>query len=166
MWLEHAHKRRWNTSSESSGLSPPPTTGHHCPRRWAPTLTPDLSGLSEHRFESRPWSRPSTLHGFTKLAVVTYLSMMDRRVVVAARVRPMLAREIREGGGDNRPCVIVDPQVVGSRSPVIECFLLSAFGLWSRVFPGSGGLRRALRAFIRMLCRPRRSFAVPSFVCA
>jgi hypothetical protein len=51
---------------------------------------------------------------------------MDRRVFVAARVRPMLAREIREAGEDHRPCLVVDPQVVGSRSPMIECFLLSA----------------------------------------
>ena len=37
--------------------------------------------------------------------------IMDRRVYVAARVRPMLEREMREGGEDHRPCVLVDQQV-------------------------------------------------------
>jgi hypothetical protein len=53
---------------------------------------------------------------------------------VAARVRPMLAREIRQGGEDHRPCIVVDPQVAGSRSPVIDCFLLSASFVCSRVY--------------------------------
>ena len=36
---------------------------------------------------------------------------MDRRVYVAARVRPFVEREVREGNEDTRACVVVDQEV-------------------------------------------------------